>query len=331
MTAEEYLDLLLSQRYHLCCVVVGCLSIILWDVAIHLRGDFGLMRKTGIHLPQIVYILSRIAILAFLLTEIAISASRISSHCSTLNIIATSLASLHYTLLGLLSLLRIRAMYQNRLWVLRLFTLLWITSSGTSIGLVSFLLDETTTVGDVCLHIKLNVTLQQIYSASRTFHGTCIIVAASRSLALSPLDFQPTNRLGLIKRLKTSVVAKDVPVFSKSLLRRSQWDFLIILTINLLLSIGIAIDRIPLAYRVGILRIAPTVVHCGVCSTFRNIARSRYETDIVVNDLPISFNRNPDVSSLGITIPVGASLNEPISGIQEDVPRATRLVIDANE
>ncbi|KAJ8074062.1 hypothetical protein PM082_012354 [Marasmius tenuissimus] len=186
-------------------------------------------------------------------------------------------------------------------------------------------------MGTVCMHTKLNVTLQQVYSASRTFQGMCIIVGASRSLTISPMEIRPANRIGLIERLNTLVIAKDLPMFSKSLLRRSQWEFLIILIINLFLSVGIAIDRIPLAYRVGIIRIAPTFVHCGVCSTFRNIARSKYNTDVMIDDLPISFNRNPDFSSSGIRgIPGGASLNES-SGTQEPVSRAAGLVVDERE
>ncbi|KAJ8074025.1 hypothetical protein PM082_012315 [Marasmius tenuissimus] len=67
MAAEEISDsgILLSQRNHLCYVVTGCLMTALWDIITHLRVDFRLLRRTGIHLPQILYIISRIAILAY--------------------------------------------------------------------------------------------------------------------------------------------------------------------------------------------------------------------------------------------------------------------------
>ncbi|KAJ8074069.1 hypothetical protein PM082_012361 [Marasmius tenuissimus] len=322
MAAEGFLDSrrLLSQRDHLRCVVVGCLAIVFWDIVIHLRVDLRLIRRTGIHLPQIAYILLRIAILAFLLTDIMLLASRVSSHCSALNVVLASLESLHYTLVGLLRLLRVRAMYRNRLWAGRLFVLLWIASSGMSIWLSSFRIDQTAIVENICMHTKLNVTLQRVSSANRTFQGACIIAAVSMSFALSSTDLQPAQRIGLVERFKTSVIAKDVPTFSKSLLRRSQWDFLLLFSINLLIAVGIGIDRIPIAYRVGILRIAPTFMNCGVCSAFRNIARSKEKTEVMVDDLlPISFNRNPNTSSSEI------GLSDEISGTQGDGPTGQRV------
>ncbi|KAL0069044.1 hypothetical protein AAF712_003727 [Marasmius tenuissimus] len=63
------LDALLAQRQHLWCIVVGSLAVVVWDILLHLQVDFQLMRKSGFHLPQAVYVASRIMAIAFVLSE----------------------------------------------------------------------------------------------------------------------------------------------------------------------------------------------------------------------------------------------------------------------
>ncbi|KAJ8074035.1 hypothetical protein PM082_012326 [Marasmius tenuissimus] len=319
--------ILLSQRNHLCCVVVGCLATATWDIVAHLRLDVRLLRKTGIHLPQILYIISRIAMFAYLLGETVFLASPIRSRCSSA--LYTGVASLrifHCILLDLLSLLRVRALLLDRPWLVRLFTALWVISSGTAVGVGYFLLDGATIYGNSCMHTKLHVTLEQTCSAIHTFHGTCIAVATSRTLTTNVRVQQPR----LTERFKVMIIGKGVPLFSKSLLRRSQYDFILMLSFNLLVSIGIAFNGIPLAYRIGTLVIAMTVLHCVACSTFRNIAKSKYETDVMIMDglPPIEFSRNPEVSFSG-TVDLGdVPLDESLGtqGRPRDAPENRSLM-----
>ncbi|KAJ8074024.1 hypothetical protein PM082_012314 [Marasmius tenuissimus] len=196
-------------------------------------------------------------------------------------------------------------------------------SSGTAIGVGYFLLDGATIPEDDCMHTKLNITVAWICSAIRIFYGTCIVIATGRTLTT---NVQP----GLIERSKAIVIGKDIPLFSKSLLPRSQYNFMFILGFNLLASIEIAIDTVPLAYRVGFLVIAVTIIHCGACSTFRNIAKSKYETEVMMFDNlpPIVFSRNPDVSPSGTGDFREAVPPNEASGTHENESGARRAVTD---
>ncbi|KAJ8074061.1 hypothetical protein PM082_012353 [Marasmius tenuissimus] len=200
-------------------------------------------------------------------------------------------------------------------------------SAGTSIGLSPFILEGTSLTGNNCIHTKFDVTLQQIALTVHTVHCLCISLAIGRTLTHTSASLHTAKQTGLIEQLKIRLVAKDTPKFSENLLRRTQGDFILGFTIFLCASVGMAIDTIPLAYRVGILVAGTTVLHCRGCSTFRDIARSKYKTDVTMDDiddlLPISFNRNSEGSSLDIGAPVGA-LSNVISGAQDDLSTGQR-------
>ncbi|KAJ8074039.1 hypothetical protein PM082_012330 [Marasmius tenuissimus] len=299
MTEDQSLEpLLASQRCHLCYLVVGSLTIVLWDIVTHLRVDLRLLRRTGIHLPQMIYILSRVTMICFLLCETVLLTAQVGSYCAILETAVTTLGSVHNTLKGLMHLLHVRAVYMNRPWVLRFFSLFWMLSSGTTIATSPFMLSGATIAGGSCMHIRFSATLQQLIFAISTVHGTCIVLAMSNSLVLSSPDFPITKNVGFIARVKTSITAKDLPTFSKSFLRHSQGYYLLLMSINLLTTIGISINAVPLAYRVGTLFVIYAVLHCASCSIFRNIGKARYVTQDFIDDLPISFYRSePSPSS----------------------------------
>ncbi|KAK1223081.1 hypothetical protein PQX77_014041 [Marasmius sp. AFHP31] len=161
-------------------------------------------------------------------------------------------------------------------------------SSGASAAIVPFVLDGATVTGDRCMHTQFNTTLQQWLFAINTVQGTCIILAMSSSFALSPVF---TLGRGFIGRVKASVVAKDLPTFSKSLLRHSQGYYLLLVSVNLFTAIWISIYAIPLAYRVGMLFVIYAVLHCASSSIFRNIGKARYVTQDL-DDLSLSFRRS---------------------------------------
>ncbi|KAF9265187.1 hypothetical protein L218DRAFT_957365 [Marasmius fiardii PR-910] len=297
----ESLESLLSERRHLCCVVVGSLAVVLWDILLHIKTDITLIRKTGLHLPQVIYVISRFATMGFLLCETVLLTVPVGKYCNILMKAVTSLGSMHYTSIGLLNLLRTRAIYLDQPWVVRFFFLFWFISSGTSIGIGPFILHGGSIVDDKCMYTNLDVVLLQISIILNTLQGTCIFLATSSGLILSPPDTEGGRQSGLFDRLKLSLSAKDVPFFSKSLLRHSQWYFLWLLGLNLSTIVGIGLSLIPLAYRIGWLVIWHVVLHCRACSVFRNVGAVMYtlqNEQVHIQDLPISFSRNPDPSLL---------------------------------
>ncbi|KAK1225837.1 hypothetical protein PQX77_011198 [Marasmius sp. AFHP31] len=170
-------------------------------------------------------------------------------------------------------------------------------SSGTSIAISPYVLNGAPVAGDSCMHTQFNVPLQQISFAVNTIQGTCVVLATSGSLAMSPLNFPFTKDMGFVERVKTSVTAKDLPTFSKSLLRHSQGYYLLLLCVNLATAIGISIHAIPLAYRVGMLVATHAVLHCAACSIFRNIGKAKYLDQELIDNLPLLFRRDFNLDS----------------------------------
>ncbi|KAK1229168.1 hypothetical protein PQX77_007740 [Marasmius sp. AFHP31] len=233
MAKEElFLDpLIVSQRYHLCYVVVGSLAAVLWDIMIHLRADFRLFRKSGGYHSRLSTVRDSAAesvtpfVVSFPPSQFS-QASQVGSYCGVLQTVVTSLGSLHYTSTGLLHLLRVRVVYLDRPWVLRFFCLSWVISSGTTIAIGPFLLDGATIAGNSCMHTHLNTTLQQISFAINIIQGTCIVLATSSGFVLTPADFPFVKKIGFFQRVKASVTANGLPAFSKSLLRHGQGYYL---------------------------------------------------------------------------------------------------------
>ncbi|KAK1232611.1 hypothetical protein PQX77_004231 [Marasmius sp. AFHP31] len=221
--------------------------------------------------------------------------------------------------MGLLYLLHVRAIYLDRPWVVRLFFLLWMISSGTSVALIPLMLDGATIDGHSCVHPRYDATFIQIALAISTVHGTGVVLAMISSLVVSPLDVSFARNTGLVKRLKLSVMAKDLPTFSKSLLRHSQGYYLLLLGVNILTTIGTTIKAIPNVYQIGIFIATRALLHCTACSIFRNVGKAKYNTQDFASDLPISFCRDPVGSSPTFDeSPVDVVSNEALSGPQDD-------------
>ncbi|KAK1227505.1 hypothetical protein PQX77_009481 [Marasmius sp. AFHP31] len=188
--------------------------------------DFRVIRKSGFHFPQAVYVVSRFVNFAVLLCEAILLTAEVGSHCNALTLVVTSLWSLSYTLIGLLHLVRTRAIYLDRPWITRAFGAMWLISSGTSVAVSPFLFEEGIIGTGLCTHTNVNSVLIQITMGLNTFQGTCIALATSSGLVLSPADVYPMRQLGFLERLKFAVVAKNVPTFSKALLRHGQRYYL---------------------------------------------------------------------------------------------------------
>ncbi|KAF9258388.1 hypothetical protein L218DRAFT_731785 [Marasmius fiardii PR-910] len=295
----EPLESLLSERRHLCCVVVGSLAIVVWDILLHIQADVRLLRKSGLHFPQVTYVISRFAAIGFFLSEAVLLLAPVGQHCTVLMTAVTAFCSMHYTSIGLLHLLRTRAIYLDRPWVVRFFFLLWLMSSGTSIGISPFLLQGHNTVGNTCMHTKLNVTLLQILISLNTLQGTCVVLATSSGLiTLSSvnLELEGVRPIGLFQRLKFSLTARHVPSLSKSLLRHSQWYYLWLLGLNISSIVGIGLNPVPLAYRIAWVFVLHLLLHCRACTVFRSVGTAIYTVpdEIQLQDLPITFSRDPD-------------------------------------
>ncbi|KAJ8077043.1 hypothetical protein PM082_001466 [Marasmius tenuissimus] len=170
------------------------------------------------------------------------------------------------------------------------------------------------------MHTHLNARLQQISFAINTIQGTCIVLATSSAFVLFPADFPFVKKIGFIQRVKASITAKGLPTFSKSLLRHSQGYYLLLLCTNLLTAIGISIQVIPLAYRIGMLVATHSVLHCAACSIFRNLGKARYVTQEPIDDLPLSFRRG-SISTCSPQRGVSSTSQDGSSGVQYDVPK----------
>ena len=159
--------------------------------------------------------------------NLLLSGVPVGSHCRALGLAVTSLWSLHNTLMGLLHLFRTRAISLDRIWMVRYFLLLWIISSGISLAISPFLLRAEIVGTNSCVQTEFNLTFARTSVALNTFKGTCIVIATSDTLALYPTDARrPVGKPSFLERFKSGLIAKDIPSFSKSLLRHGQRYYL---------------------------------------------------------------------------------------------------------
>ena len=95
------------------------------------------------------------------------------------------------------------------------------------IGIGPFLVQGDIVGTDMCMHSGLNPTLVQITVAINTFYATCVIFATSNGLIIYPMKAHgPSEKAGFLEAFKSVIMAKDMPSFSKSLLRHGQVYYL---------------------------------------------------------------------------------------------------------
>jgi len=242
---------------------VGTLTVMIWDILNNINTDYRLLTQYRIALPTIAYFISRFATLGYLLASTIILTAPIG-HCVQIWKGVPWLYVVAVPATSLLFFFRVRAMFNNNLYVTLFFSFMWLAVVGGSV---------TSTQGVTLVPLGTtnyctNGRMDEYVIASGIIplvNDTLVFIAISWRLV------RGSHRGPIRKGGSWSFIfGKHLPAFSRSLLQDGQVYYLSTVGLAFLSVIFITVKSIPAVYRSAIGIPDIMLINVMACRVYRN-------------------------------------------------------------
>ncbi|EGN97842.1 hypothetical protein SERLA73DRAFT_168972 [Serpula lacrymans var. lacrymans S7.3] len=278
-------------------VLVGSAGAIIWDILSNLISDYKLLSRHRIGLPTMVYFLSRIATLFYVLICTIFETAPLGD-CSTYQLVNDISLAVAIPSTALQFFLRIRAIFTGNKYIIFFFFFLWLGVLGCCMSSITGIQGVTIGLTQYCTNPE-----PKLYIVSPTIavvvHDTLVFLAISWHL-MSHFDADPGTR----SWWKSFFSGHYLPHFTRMLLRDGQVYYLITVISNLVVVIVILITSIPGAYRAMLSVPNMVITNAMACRVFRSTrlrggAGASMSGQSEFNTLPLAFRQSTVHSDVG--------------------------------
>ncbi|KAF9457886.1 hypothetical protein BDZ94DRAFT_1336667 [Collybia nuda] len=271
-------------------VIVGGLSVLIWDILTHLHSDYKLLARYKISLPTIIYLLSRWSTLLYV-TATSIFQTAPVNDCVALSKVTCAMYHVTVSSTALLFFLRVRAIYNRNTYITAGFFFLWVAVLGGSLTSVLSLSG-----------VHIGTTKYCAFSNFKSYRGaanitlavfdTCVFVAITWRLSNNQLSILKCNNPASKRRF--DLFGKYYPAFSKGLLHDGQKYYMVAMLANLLVLVLEFIPGVPTPYRSVFLSPAIGLTNILACRVFWHTKFGRKIEDVrAVSTILFQNNNNP--------------------------------------
>ncbi|KDR73156.1 hypothetical protein GALMADRAFT_158288 [Galerina marginata CBS 339.88] len=274
-------------------VYVGTLSVMIWDLLNNLKADYLILTERRIRLPTLIYCVSRLSTLAWLLVTVVFQTTPIG-HCARIIKVMSGILAVAISSTSLLFFLRLRGIYKDNNYVVFSFFILWLAVCGGSLADAITIIG--TTVGPT------NYCTFGSFTSKVSMSGLVVVVDDTLVfLAISwrVMSISPSNGWTLKGTAAKFFRGTDLPAFSKALLQDGQAYYLNTIFFSFATTIITNSDSISPVYREMFGNPNLMLMNVMACRVFRNTMLGMYtnSTSARTSDRslqitrPISFNR----------------------------------------
>jgi len=305
----------MTSRY----ITVSTLAIYVWDFLNNIINDYRLVSQYRLRPPIVVYLLSRICSLGFIVSTTVFQTAPVNS-CYKLEKSLGVLFFLAVTSTSLLFFIRIRAVFDRNPWVVAFFAALWLAVvaacltviigvDGVNIGPTRYCIDG---------EVKTYVTMATV---TPLINDTCVFLAITWRLFCNSYA-RPTFKDGL----RVVIFGDYLPMFSKAMLQDGQAYYLTTVTINLVAVIMLFNQSVPTILRTVFWVPNALMVNIMACRVFRNTIFGRFrETEIATSLI------SKELRGAGIPLPLwerdlGCRTKQDDDSFDIDSPKDTQKV-----
>ncbi|CAA7262014.1 unnamed protein product [Cyclocybe aegerita] len=273
-------------------LLVATCGMFSWDILINMRNDWNLLRKHNIRLPTLVYFFSRIAAFAYIITGTVFTIGAVGD-CQALQVAIGCCYAAAVPATSLLFFFRIKAIFNNNVYVVGLFGFLWIATLAGSIT-VPFAIEG----------IHIGLTDHCINSGVKPFSSAGVIIATVNDTLvfmfiswrlLMDTTYEDTWRA----RVASFFRGKGLPAFSQSLLQSGQEYYLVTVGGNILtMGMILAPDSLPPVFHAMFTVPNMAINNAMACRVYRDIKFGRISsTSTTVRTLPTFVAKRGDAGS----------------------------------
>ncbi|KAF9457501.1 hypothetical protein BDZ94DRAFT_225354 [Collybia nuda] len=242
-------------------VAIGGLAVLVWDIITHLYADWKLLTRYKVALPTIVYFLSRLSTLAYMLVG-TIFQTAPTGNCEVVGETTCTIYHVTVSSTALLFFLRVRAIFNKNRYITAIFFLLWIGVLGGSLTVVTSLSG-----------VPIGNTKYCTFSNFKPYRSTAnIIVATFDTSVFIAVTWRLSFRKAYTKGggRTFDFFGQYLPSFTRALLQDGQKYYMVATVSNLLVLIMDFAPGIPIAYRTILLMPTIALGNIMACSVFRH-------------------------------------------------------------
>ncbi|KAJ6465733.1 hypothetical protein C8R45DRAFT_1219607 [Mycena sanguinolenta] len=274
-----------------------------WDIALNLGNDYALLFKYKVRFPTIVYFLSRIFTLAYILTCFVYAVAPVKN-CNALALGFDICLLLTQTTTAMLFFLRVTAVWHRSKVVFVVFSILWLGVLGGGIAVP---------VGVRAAHI--GPTLQCIDT---------VIPGYTDVVTIMPLIYDTAIFLAITYRILAHTIVADTPVarvraffggtglstLSQALLLSGQHFYFVAVVSNVTLLVLLRSHLNPV-YRSMFAAPLLTLVNAMACLVFRRIRFGLISPDGISKAPHTSFSQDSHATPNPRSLPLHARRTDP--------------------
>lgn len=265
----------------------------IWDIVINLSNDYKLLFRLKVNLPTVVYYLSRVFTLSYILTSFIFQVASVPN-CQALQISLGICMALAQSTTAMLFLLRVYAVWYGSKIIRGVFIFLWVAVVIAS---------ATVPFGIEGVHI--GPTQQCINSQVAGYiESTLIMGLINDSAVVAAISYRIVKNCAagdsFEVRLRTFMGSGSIPQLSKALLQGGQHYYLIAVASNIVMLVLLKDPSVPAVYH-GMCSIpAVALINAMACIVFRDIKFGRISADGTTRfpstDLSHTFLNKPSAS-----------------------------------
>ncbi|KAF8812436.1 hypothetical protein BYT27DRAFT_7133062 [Phlegmacium glaucopus] len=244
-------------------VSVGTLAVFFWEILNNIFNDYKLLTEHRIRFPTVVYFISRVSCLGFIISVVILETTPIA-RCDLLEKGLEIIYPFTVISSSLLFFFRTRAVFDRDPWVVAFFACSWLAVVA---GYLTFIIKV--------VQVKAIPGTCQVLAHFRSFATAATIITLINDtlvfLAITWRLFSNSyGRRTIGDNIRVFLFGDYLPVFSKAMLQAGQLYYLIVVTVNLITVIMLCTHSVPAILQV--IFVVPNVVMMNImtCRVFRN-------------------------------------------------------------
>ncbi|KAF7335944.1 hypothetical protein MSAN_02307800 [Mycena sanguinolenta] len=282
-----------ASRY----LYAATLGAYVWDIGLNLGNDYILLFKHRVRFPTIVYFMSKIFTLAYILTTFFFQVAPVKN-CDALSVGLGICIVLSQTSTTLLFFLRVTAVWYPSKIVYAVFSILWMAVLGAGI-----------TIPVVIRAAHIGPTAQCIIGAPSAKSELAFIVPLINDtaifLAITYRILAHTIADSSMARFRAFLGGKGLFALSHALLQSGQYFYLIVVVTHITVLVLLKLPHWSPVYHTMLTVPTLALVNAMACLVFRRIKFGLITTDgtsISINDCTMAFHATANPRSLSLPI-----------------------------
>ncbi|KAF9262398.1 hypothetical protein L218DRAFT_960213 [Marasmius fiardii PR-910] len=238
----------------------------IWDCAINLGNDYKLLFQHSIRYPTIIYYLSRISTMGYIVSSFVFQVGNVSD-CQKLQVALGIFYVLTTAFTSLLFLLRVIAVWNRNKWIVATFTFFWLGTVGATVTVPVGISGGHIGPTKACINTRVEGYAEATAIASMINDSAVFFAITYRILMNSLMEERPSVRLQTFIGKGSSFL----PTLSRNLLRSGQHYYLVALSGNIVALVMLKIPNLPVFYHAMCTLPVLAVINSMACIVYRQI------------------------------------------------------------